>query len=126
MASIIDFPKVGDIGDTVLPKRWDVELYQGDTFEVIFVFKDSLGTAINLTGFTGLVQIRDETTNTIFATPVVTTNADGVVGKVRVFLADTNVIPEGEYFYDLQLTDGADRARTFIGGKYTVTRDVSE
>lgn len=122
---IVDYTKQGSIGTSRLPKRFDLEIYQGDTLDEIIAFKDSLGAGVDLTGFTALVEFKELTSETVVATPTMTINYNGN-GNVRMFIADTNVIPEGEYRWDLQLTDSGGSRRTYIGGKVIVTADVSD
>lgn len=122
---IVDYTKQGSIGTSRLPKRFDLEIYQGDTLDEIIAFKDSGGVGVNLTGFTALVEFKNLDNETVVATPTMTINYNGN-GNVRMFIADTNVIPEGEYRWDLQLTDSGGSRRTYIGGKVIVTADVSD
>lgn len=122
---ITDFVKQGTINTSLLPKRWDIDIYKGDTFDVTVNFKDSGDVGVDLTGFTGLVEFKDDT-EAVVATPTVTVNYNSVDGAVRIFLADTTVLDEGAYKYDLQLTDGAGKKRTFIGGIVNVTGDISD
>lgn len=122
---IVDYTKQGSIGTSRLPKRFDLEIYQGDTLDEIIAFKDSNGVGVDLTGFTALVEFKNLTNETVVATPTMTINYNGN-GNVRMFIADTNVIPEDEYRWDLQLTDSGGSRRTYIGGKVIVTADVSD
>jgi hypothetical protein len=122
---IVDYTKQGSIGTGRLPKRYDLEIYKGDTLDEIFTFKDVSNVAVNLTGFTALVEFKALTAETIIATPTMTVNYNGN-GNVRMYIADTTSIPEGTYRWDLQLTDGAGSRRTYIGGQVLVTGDVSD
>lgn len=122
---IVDYTKQGTIGASRLPKRYDLEIYRGDTLDEIIAFKDVNGTGVNLTGFTALVEFKDLTDEDVVATPTMTVNYSGN-GNVRMFIADTTVIPEGQYRWDLQLTDPGGSRRTYIGGLVTVTGDVSD
>lgn len=121
---ITGFTKQGSIGTSLLPKRWDIDIYKGDTFDVTVNFKDANNAGVDLTGFTGLVQFKSDT-GTVVATPTVTVNYGGTLGAVRILLADTTVLNEGTYSYDLQLTDPSGSKRTFIGGVVNVTGDIS-
>jgi len=122
--SIVDFPQQGTIGASLKPKRYDIEIYQGDTFKFSLVFKDSTNAVINITGWTGLVQFKDIATSALEVTPTVT--IDGPNGKATITIADTGVLDAGSYKYDVQFTDAGGSKRTYIGGKITVTEDVSE
>lgn len=122
---IVDYSKQGTIGTSRLPKRYDLEIYQGDTLDEVISFKDSLGAAVDLTGFTALVEFKELNSETVVATPSTPVNYL-TNGNVRMYIADTNTIPEGEYRWDLQLTDASGNRRTYVGGKVIVTGDVSD
>lgn len=121
--TIIDFPQQGTIGANLLPKRYDIDIYQGDTFEVILNFKDGLGVGVNLTGFTGKAQFKPDTGSSIELD--VDINYDNVDGAVLVSLLDTSSLT-GTYSWDLELTDAGGRRRTYLGGRVTVTDDITE
>lgn len=121
--TIVDFEQAGTIGANLLPKRYDIKIYQGDTFEVILNFKDEANVGVDLTGFTGRAQFKPATGAPIDLT--VTVNYNAVNGAVRVYLADTSALV-GEYSWDLELQDAGARVRTYIGGKVTVTNDITE
>lgn len=121
--TIIDYEQSGTIGVNLLPKRYDIQLYQGDTFEVILNFKDSNNVGVDLTGFTGNCQFKPTT-----GAPIdigVTVNYNSTNGAVQLLLADTSALT-GEYSWDLELQDAGGRRRTYIGGKVTVTQDITE
>lgn len=122
--TVVDFPQQGSIGTSLLPSRWDIQIYQGDTFDVVINFKDGNGVGIDLTGFTALIQFKSSA-GTVVATPTTSLNDGGVPGALRLTL-DTDALAAGDYSYDLQLTSTDGKKRTFIGGKVTVTADISE
>lgn len=123
---ISSFSSQGTIGATVLPKRYDIAIYEGDTFSVTLNFKDASNVAIDLTGFTGLCQFKNSANTATVATPTVTVNSGGVTGAVLIQLLDTTILTEGTYLYDVQLTDPSGKKRTYIGGQITVTGDISQ
>lgn len=122
--TIVDFPQAGTIGTSLLPTRWDIAIYQGDTFDVVVNFKDADDIGIDLTGFTALIQFKSSA-GTVVATPTTTLNYNGVNGALRIFL-ETDTLAAGNYSYDLQLNSTDGKKRTFIGGVVTVTSDISE
>lgn len=121
--TIIDFPQQGTIGANLLPKRYDIDIYQGDTFEVILNFKDGSNVGVDLTGFTGRAQFKPTVGTPIDIT--VQVNYGAVNGAVRLSYLDTSLL-SGEYSWDLELEDSGGRKRTYIGGKVTVTTDITE
>jgi hypothetical protein len=127
--SIVDFPSQGTIGTNLQPKRYDIVLYQGDDFQFNFVLKDSLGAALDLTGWSGLAQIKNKATGSAAETPALTVTVGTTNGTVNVSISSTGTDAlqgDTEYKYDVQLTDAGGKKRTYIGGVITVTEDVSE
>lgn len=121
--TIIDYEQQGTIGANLLPKRYDIDLYQGDTFEVILNFKDASNVGVDLTGFTGRAQFKPTVGSPIDLT--VDVNHAAVNGAVQILLADTGTLT-GSYAWDLELEDAGGRKRTYIGGRVTVTDDITE
>jgi hypothetical protein len=127
MSSIVDDPTLGTIGTARKPKRYDIELYQGDTFSFSLVLKNG-GTPINVTGWTAQAQIKKSSDNTPGETPSLSVVVGTSDGKFTISLTDTGTAAlQGatEYKYDVQLSDGTEK-RTFIGGTIKVTEDITE
>ena len=127
--SVTDFPLAGTIGSNLLPKRYDIVIYQGDTFTFNVVLKDSLDVPLDVTGWTPEAQIKKVSDNTPAETPNLTAVAGTTDGKITVTLSGTGssaLYGATEYKYDLQVTDTSGNVRTFLGGKITVTEDVTE
>ena len=122
--SIIDFESQGTIGVNVRPTRIDMEIYQGDSFDIVLQCKDSLGAAVDLTGVTAKVSfVGLSPTPTPSVQPTVAITAE--TGKIRVYLDDTSALNSpGEYGWDVQLIQDT-KKRTYIGGKLTITKDIS-
>ncbi len=128
--TVVDFPQQGTIGATLKPKRYDVEMYQGDTFRFALKFLDGATPTpgvVDITGWTVLAQIRTVTGGTVGGTieGAFTSTVDGPNGLVYLEF-DSSSLDPGEYGYDVQMTDGSAQRRTYIGGKVTITRDISE
>jgi hypothetical protein len=127
MSGVIDFQSQGTIGTTLQPKRYDIVIYQGDTLTFSMVLKNG-ATPIDITGWTALAQIKKVSDSTAAETPSLTVTVGTTDGKVTISLSDTGTSAlQGatDYKYDVQLSDGTNK-RTFIGGKITVTEDISE
>ena len=126
--SVIDFNKEGSIGTNLKPKRYDIEIYQGDTFSFNLVLKDGSGNPLTITGWTGLAQIKKVSDSSPGETPSLTVTNEGA-GTFKIALTDTEtgaLDGDTEYKYDVQVTDNSGNKRTYIGGKITVTEDISE
>lgn len=124
--SIVDFPAEGEIGTDLKPKRYDIEIYQGDTFTFDMVFLNG-ATPVDVTGWTAQAQIK-KMDNTPGETPNLGITVGTTNGKITVDLTDTETAALAgttDYKYDIQVSDGLSK-RTYIGGKITVTEDVTE
>lgn len=127
--SIVDFPQQGTIGASLMPKRYDIEIYQGDTFSFALVLKQDTTTVIDVTGWTALAQIKKIDTGGAAETPSLDVVVGGADGKITISLTDTgtSALQEStQYKYDVQLTDTVGNKRTFIGGKITIVEDITE
>lgn len=125
--TIVDFPVEGTIGANLKPKRFNIEIYQGDTFRFVLAMTGPSAAVLDTTGWAGLAQIR-KTDNSPGETPELDITLDNV-GNVTVFVSNTGTAALAgatEYRYDIQLTDDATNVRTVIGGTILVTEDISE
>jgi hypothetical protein len=124
---VTTFPQQGTIGANLLPKRYDIKIYQGDTFRFTLVLKDALDELVNLTGYTGKAQFRASIGSSLVQELSVTfpTPANGEV-VISLTAAQTNNIPGGSYKWDLELTDASSNVRTLIGGIVEVIEDITE
>lgn len=125
MGTVVDFPQQGTIGTSLKPKRYDIEVYQGDSFRFKLVFKDASMAVIDITGWAGILQIKEVDTATLVSSATITLS-DPTNGEATVDFGDTNLLAGGDYKYDVQFTDTGGNKRTYIGGKITVTEDISE
>lgn len=124
--TVADFPLAGSIGVTLKPKRYDIEMYKGDTFQFALRFMDSTPAVINLTGWTVLAQLRTYDAGVIGGTVSgsFTASTPGATGIITLTFDSTSLAP-GIYIYDVQLTDTSAQKRTYIGGRVTITVDIS-
>lgn len=109
------------------PARQDFKFVRGDTWKARFIFKDSDGAVIDLTGSTWLVQVRLASPDgTLFGTFSVTTtlDAEGLIDIVLDETVTANADPKATYWYDVQQTLSGDVA-TPVHGKINVVADVS-
>lgn len=123
MSTVVDFPSQGTIGTSRKPKRFDIDLYSGDTFAFYLTFG---GTGLDVTGWTAISHVRKISDNTLVA-DIVTIDAVDTVEKSFLVHVDSDLLdPEIEYSYDIQVTDASGNKRTYIGGKITITEDITE
>ena len=123
MGTITDFITEGIIGVSLRPKRYDIELYQGDTFEATLVFRDVNLAPIDLTGIELDCRLTPVSPNTSPQPPSPVAIAGPNIGEVTLLIVDTKTL-SGNYTWDLQLVNGT-RKRTYIGGLVTITTDLT-
>lgn len=109
------------------PSTYNLTIYRDRDFSQTFYFK-SLGEIMDLTGYAGKAEIREnQDAAELLAAFQVT--IDSLVGSVVLSLTDTQTIllPEGAAFWDLVLTDPHGSRQNYIEGQVkvvgTVTRD---
>ena len=109
---------------------YNTTIDQGADWYVTFVYKDSGGTAINLTGYSAALQLRDTYADT--ATDLSLTSASGITItgatgtlEVRATAAQTAAILAGTYVYDLEITSGAGVVTRLVQGRIVVSPQVT-
>ncbi len=103
---------------------------RGDTFADEFTIKDDSSVVIDITGFTFLLTVdpspepSDALNNLFQLTGTIT---DAIGGKVEFApsLVQADQTPT-EYFYDIQMIDGAAAVRTIAIGGYEFTQDITK
>ena len=101
----------------VIPGKKNFTAQRRADFPLRLTFKDSTGSAINLTGFTVAAQVYDDSRTTKYADfTVAYTNRTG--GIVDISLSDTdtaNFTPD-ILKYDVLLTDGSGNKEYYLEG----------
>ncbi len=101
----------------VIPGKKNFTVQRRADFPLRLTFKDSTGSAINLTGFTVSAQVYDDSRTTKYADfTVAYTNRTG--GIVDISLSDTdtaNFTPD-ILKYDVLLTDGSGNKEYYLEG----------
>ena len=101
----------------VIPGKKNFTVQRRADFPLRLTFKDSTGSAINLTGFTIAAQVYDDSRTTKYADfTVAYTNRTG--GIVDISLSDTdtaNFTPD-ILKYDVLLTDGSGNKEYYLEG----------
>ena len=100
---------------------------QGADFTTTVTISDSDGSALDLTGYTALGQIRktyESTTATDFDAQF---NSDRTTGQITISLTDTqtSTLESGRYVYDLIITGAAGIKTRVVEGIATVNPSVS-
>ncbi len=104
--------------------------YRGDTVADSFTVKDSSGAAVNITGYTFKLTVdsrqapEDETTKLFHMDGVLVTPSAGVV-KFAPTEIQADQTP-GNYYFDIEMVDGAGGIQTLAVGKYKFVQDISK
>ena len=110
----------------------DLVIEQGATFSQSFQWTDSSGAAVDLTGYTGRMQIRQNVSASTTIADLTTANGgiviNGATGTVTAKIAatDTSAMTFSQAVYDLELIapDGITVTRLVQGG-VTLSKEVT-
>lgn len=113
------------------PGRYDFTMYQGASFDRTFTWQvGDPATAVNLTGYTGRMQVRASTAAPTTIIELTTSNGrmslGGSAGTVAITVtaADTAALAPGQYVYDLELVNGSTVTR-LLEGRATISGEVT-
>ena len=114
-----------------LGNRFDIEINQGATYQLTVTWKDSAGTAINLTGYTARMQVRE--TYSSASTIVSLTDGSGITlggaaGTIAILISATTTAALTAPFsgvYDLELVSAGGVVTRLLQGAATVTPEVT-
>ena len=114
-----------------LGNRFDITINQGATFELTITWKDSAGTAINLTGYTARMQVRETYSST--STIVSLTSGSGITlggaaGTIAILISATTTAALTAPFsgvYDLELVSAGGVVTRLLQGAATVSPEVT-
>jgi len=111
------------------PATYDLTIYRDRDFSQTFYLKN-LGVAMDLTGYTGKAEIRENKDAVDLAVAFQVT-IDPLIGSVVISLTDTQTIllPIGDMAWDLVLTDPDGARQNYLEGQVkilgTVTREMA-
>jgi hypothetical protein len=114
-----------------LGNRFDITINQGATYELTVTWKDSAGTAINLTGYSARMQVRETYSST--STIVSLTNGSGITlggaaGTIAIAISATTTAALTAPFsgvYDLELVSAGGVVTRLLQGAATVSPEVT-
>jgi hypothetical protein len=100
----------------IAPGTYNISLQRRADYSVTLVFKDSTGTAINLTGWTVEAQAWNQARTTKYADFTVT-YTNRATGTIAIALTDvqTALFPD-EAYYDVLLTNTAGLKEYYLEG----------
>jgi hypothetical protein len=102
----------------------DFLVYEGDTINQVLVFRDNTGTIENLTGSSFKMQIRDLTgvviTSFTMGAGFSLQNSD-----TEILMFSANLIPAGDYVYDLERTYPDATIETQMKGQFLIEKQIT-
>lgn len=110
---------------------YDFEIEQGATLLKPIVWKDSAGTAVNLTGYTAKMQIRKSVSSEDVLLELSTVNSKLSItantGTITMIFsaATTEAIDWSRGKYDLELTSSTGVVTRLLEGEITVSKEIT-
>ena len=119
-------------GDVMSAGKHDIIIEQGATFTEVYALRDVNHALINLTAYTGAMQIREsaESTATLASStgtsPTITLTMGGTEGTITVSISATNTaaLNFDQAVYDLEITTGTTVTR-LLAGNVTLSKEVT-
>ena len=108
----------------------DITRKRGDTYADKFIIVSEEGSiVVDITGHTFLLTVDPAEAptgsgNNIFQ--LTGTITDAVAGEVKFAPNASQSNNVGNYFYDLEMTDGSSKIRTIDAGRYTMLQDITK
>lgn len=110
--------------------RYNMVCDQGATFQVIFTVSTD-GTPWSLVGaYTARMQVRKFPNSTTALIDLTTENgrisfSAGGTTTLNITATDTEDLPEGRWYYDLEFEDGAGTVTRMLEGRFVVRREIT-
>lgn len=104
---------------------------EGTDFALLLTWKDELDNPVDVTGYTGRMQIRDQAHTCGNLIHDMTTENGGVLfggtnGEIRLIIPRAeNVFGDSKYYYDLELFDPSDKAFKLLRGSFSSIAEVT-
>lgn len=115
----------------MLNGTFDIVAAQGKTFVLTSTYANDDGTPVNLTGYTGRMQVRASSTADTVVVELTTANGrflipSPTIGQVRfqITAADMAGLPPGNYVYDSELVNGA-IVEPFLSGNFEIRAEIT-
>jgi hypothetical protein len=121
--------------------RYDITLEQGATFDLPLRYRAPSGTAVDLTGYSAKMQVREAPASSVFVefNSTLTANGfifltgsaenreDGANGNLRIFMTAANsaLLPRFAGRYDLELADSTGYVTRLLEGQFRVEPEIT-
>lgn len=113
------------------PGTYNITCWQGATYDKTFTVTQN-GTAINYTGYSARMQVREAADSTAYLLSLTDTNGGitlgGTAGTIALLItsAQSSAISAGAYAYDLELVAGIEGQVTrLLQGSFNVVGNVT-
>jgi len=105
----------------------NIFINQGADFSTTVTISDNTGSALDLTSFTALAQMRKTYESTSATAFTATFDSDRTTGKIELSLTgtQTSTLESGRYVYDLLITGASSDKSRVVEGIATVNPSVS-
>ena len=106
---------------------YNIKCNQNETFQRTLTYKDSTGSAIDLTSFTAALQVRRDfdTAPVISLTESAGITLGGVAGTIAIVISATAALDANTHYYDLVITSPAGVKTRILEGKFDIVRGVT-
>lgn len=110
--------------------RYNISICQGATYSQVFTYKDSAGSAVDLTGYSARLKAKNKRTD---VTAIISlTSGDGITlggaaGTISLLISDTDTASysPGTLVYDLELEDGSGVVTRLLQGYVNISGEVT-
>jgi len=106
---------------TVQRTTYDLDIIKDRDFSRNIYLRDANNDAVDLTGWTGIAQIREAMSpESVLIANIVVTIANAALGKINLYIAQANTkVCQATGVWDLALTNAADLTDTYVYGNIT-------
>lgn len=112
--------------------KYDITIEQGATFYKVLTWTDSTGSAIDLSGYTARMHIRQKVTDVSPILNLTTENSritlGGSAGTITLLVAaiDTAVLsPQITGYYDLEVVSGTGVVTRLVEGRIFISPEIT-
>lgn len=125
--------------------HYDIQAEQGSTFQLHMVYNDNSNSAVDLSSYSGRMQVRRSTINTstlLYATTGVTAGITGGTGGflmnksaigasqtggilLTVDAASMALVPSGQHVYDIEIVSGGGTVSRLLSGRFECSGEVT-
>lgn len=112
--------------------QYNVTIDQGANWFINFIYKDTNGNPVNLTGYTAALQIREYYAATTTLLSLTSSPAAGITitagtGTIAISATavQTGAITAGNYVYDCEITDGTGVVTRIVQGEAYISPQVT-